>query len=263
MKEIRLIGLTSIPIVKPGDDIAQLIFNALNNENVPLDDGDIIVIAQTIVSRAEGRIVNLNEITPSKFAETIASTYNKDPRHVEIILRESKSIVRMGNGHIITETHHGFVMANSGVDRSNVPGDNTVSLLPIDPDKSARMIRSKLKKLTGKEVAVIIIDSMGRPLRNGIISGAIGVSGIKPLKDIRGEKDLFGYVMKTTVIALADELACAAALVMGETNEGIPVVIIKGVNYEKGEYSAKELICLLYTSPSPRDLSTSRMPSSA
>ncbi len=242
MKEIRIIGLTTIPIVKIGDSLGKLIVEAAERENVLIEDKDIIVVAQTIVSRVEGRIVNLNDITPSKFAITIATQYKKDPRHVEVILRESKSIVRMDRGLLITETHHGFVMANSGVDRSNVPGSNTVSLLPVDPDYSAQKIRNEIFRLTGKKVAVIIIDSMGRPLRNGIIAGAIGVSGISPLRDFRGKKDLFGYTLKSTIVAIADELACAASLIMGESNEGIPVAIVKGLHYEFENGSAKELI---------------------
>ncbi|MGQ4833992.1 MAG: coenzyme F420-0:L-glutamate ligase [Candidatus Asgardarchaeia archaeon] len=242
MKEIRIIGLTTIPIVKVGDSIAKLIVEAAKKENVSIDNKDIIVIAQTIVSKSEGRVIKLSEVTPSPLAITIAKQCNKDPRHVEIILRESKSIVRMARGLLITETHHGFVMANSGVDKSNTPEPDSVTLLPLDPDKSARRIHDELFKYTGKNVAVIITDSMGRPLRNGIIAGAIGVAGIKPLKDFRGHKDLFGYELKSTIVAIADELACAAALLMGEANEGVPVVIVKGLDYTPSEGSAKDLI---------------------
>lgn len=242
MKKIEIFGLETIPIVKEGDNIAELIVEATEKENVGIQDNDIIVIAQTIVSRSEGRVVNLKNIKPSPFAKILANETRKDPRLVEVILRESKGIVRMGKHHLIMETHHGFVCANSGVDRSNVPGEETVSLLPKDPDASARKIRNEIKRITGKEVAVIISDTFGRPLREGAVGVAIGVSGIDPLYDMRGRKDLFGYVLETTLVAIADELASAAELVMGESNEGIPVVVIRGFKYPKGEYSIQRLL---------------------
>lgn len=242
MKKIEIFGLETIPIVKEGDNIAELIVEATEKENVGIQDNDIIVIAQTIVSRSEGRVVNLKNIKPSPFAKILANETRKDPRLVEVILRESKGIVRMGKHHLIMETHHGFVCANSGVDRSNVPGEETVSLLPKDPDACARKIRNEIKRITGKEVAVIISDTFGRPLREGAVGVAIGVSGIDPLYDMRGRKDLFGYVLETTLVAIADELASAAELVMGESNEGIPVVVIRGFKYPKGEYSIQRLL---------------------
>jgi len=242
LKKIEIFGLETIPIVKEGDNIAELIVEATEKENVGIQDNDIIVIAQTIVSRSEGRVVNLKNIKPSPFAKILANETRKDPRLVEVILRESKGIVRMGKHHLIMETHHGFVCANSGVDRSNVPGEETVSLLPKDPDASARKIRNEIKRITGKEVAVIISDTFGRPLREGAVGVAIGVSGIDPLYDMRGRKDLFGYVLETTLVAIADELASAAELVMGESNEGIPVVVIRGFKYPKGEYSIQRLL---------------------
>ncbi len=242
MKKMEVYGLETIPIVKEGDNIAKLIIEAAKKENVGIQDNDIIVIAQTIVSRSEGRIVNLKDIEPSPFAKILANETRKDPRLVEVILRESKGIVRMGGHHLIMETRHGFVCANSGVDRSNVPGEETVSLLPLDPDASARKIRDEIRRLTGKEVAVIISDTFGRPLREGAVGVAIGVAGIDPLYDMRGRKDLFGYVLETTLVAIADELASAAELVMGESNEGIPVVVIRGFKYPKGEYSIQKLL---------------------
>jgi len=243
MKEIRIIGLTTIPIVRMGDDIAELILDALNRENVALCDGDVILIAQSIVSKAEGAIIDLQNVKVSPFARRIAERLNKDPRIVEVILQESNEIVRMGQGHIITETKHGFVCANSGVDRSNVGNKEKVTTLPKDPDLSAQRIREKIMKKTRKKIAVIITDTTGRPLRVGVIGSAIGVAGIDPLLDKRGSEDLFGYKLRATIIALADELASAAMLMMGEANERIPVVIIRGVNYKVDENaSAKKLI---------------------
>ena len=242
LKKLEIYGLETIPIIKEGDNIAKLIVEAATRENVDIQEGDIVIIAQTIVSRSEGRIINLNDIEPSPFAKILAEETGKDPRLVEVILRESKGIVRMGSHHLIMETRHGFVCANGGVDRSNVPGEETVSLLPLDPDASARKIRDEIKKLTGKDVAIIISDTFGRPLREGAIGVAIGVAGIDPLYDMRGRKDLFGYELRTTIIAIADELASAAELLMGESNEGIPVVIVRGLNYPKGECSIKKLL---------------------
>ncbi|HDD72361.1 MAG TPA: coenzyme F420-0:L-glutamate ligase, partial [Candidatus Bathyarchaeota archaeon] len=183
---VEVIGVTGIPIVKPGDDVPRLIVEAAERQGTPIQDGDIVVVSHIIVSRAEGRIVNLNAVKPSKFAENIAETLGKDPRLVEVILRESRSIVRMGDGHLITETKHGFVCANSGVDQSNVPGEGFVALLPEDPDESARRIRDGIEKLTGRRGAVVVSDTHGRPLRDGEINVTIGVSGLKPIRDRRG-----------------------------------------------------------------------------
>lgn len=243
MKEIRLIGLETIPIVREGDDIGELICKAAEREGISIQDGDIIVISHIIVSRAEGRVVDLAQVEPSEFARTVAREMNKDPRLVEVVLRESKSIVRMGDGHLICETKHGFVCANAGVDRSNVPGEDRVALLPEDPDRSARRIRERIRELTGKEVAVIISDTHGRPLRRGVINVAIGVAGMEPIWDRRGDVDLFGYVLRVTQVAVADELASAAELLMGQAGEGIPVVIIRGYKYRPSEQAtARELI---------------------
>ena len=182
--------------------------------------------------------MNLDEVAPSEFAKTIAEQYEKDPALVEVVLRESKSIIRMGDGKLITETKHGFVCANSGVDKSNVPGERSVALLPEDPDCSAKQIRQEIKRLTGCDVAVIISDTHGRPLREGEINVAIGVAGIKPLRSRRGERDLFGYILRAKQTAIADELASAAELVIGQADEGVPAAIIRGYNYPKSE-SAK------------------------
>ncbi len=243
MSIIQIIGINGLPIVKEGDNLAELICNAAERQGTSIQNGDILVVTHVIVSRAEGKIVNLDEVTPSEFAKNIAAQYEKDPALVEVVLRESKSIKRMGDGKIITETRHGFVCANSGVDKSNVQGETIVALLPEDPDSSAQKIRGEIKRLTGCDVAVIISDTHGRPLREGEINVAIGVAGIKPIRDRRGEKDLFGYVLRVKQTAVADELSSAAELVIGQADEGVPVAIIRGYNYLKTEDArATELI---------------------
>jgi coenzyme F420-0:L-glutamate ligase/coenzyme F420-1:gamma-L-glutamate ligase len=243
MNVIQIIGIEGLPVIKMGDNIASLICEAAEKQGTPIQNGDIIVVTHVIVSRAEGRTVNLDEVVPSEFAQTIARQCEKDPALVEVILRESRGIVRMGDGKLITETKHGFVCANSGVDKSNVPGKNTVALLPENPDASAEKIRKEIKRLTGCEVAVIISDTHGRPLREGEINVAIGVAGIKPIRDRRGQKDLFGYTLKVKQTAIADELCSAAELIIGQANEGIPAAIIRGYKYPKSETAkATELI---------------------
>ncbi|MEM2367228.1 MAG: coenzyme F420-0:L-glutamate ligase [Candidatus Bathyarchaeia archaeon] len=243
MNVIQIIGVEGLPIIKAGDNLAELICKAAERQGTPIQDGDIIVITHVVVSRAEGRVVNLDEVTPSLFARTVAELYDKDPAMVEVVLREAKSIRRMADGKIITETRHGFVCANSGVDKSNVPGERFVALLPEDPDASAAKIRREIKRLTSCDVAVIISDTHGRPLREGEINVAVGVSGLKPIRDRRGEKDLFGYVLRVKQTAVADELCSAAELVIGQADEGIPVAIIRGYKYIKSEDArATELI---------------------
>jgi coenzyme F420-0:L-glutamate ligase/coenzyme F420-1:gamma-L-glutamate ligase len=243
MDVVQVIGIESLPIIKIGDNLASLICDTAEKQGTPIQDGDIIVVTHVIVSRAEGRIANLDEVVPSEFARTIAKQCEKDPALVEVVLREAKGIIRMGDGKIITETKHGFICANSGVDKSNVPGENIVALLPENPDDSAEKIRREIKRLTGCEVAVIISDTHGRPLREGEINVAIGVAGIKPIRDRRGEKDLFGYTLRVKQTAIADELCSAAELVIGQANEGIPVAIIRGYRYPKSEnVKATELV---------------------
>ena len=240
---IQIIGVKNLPIIKDGDDLAELICEAAERQKTPIQNGDIIVITHVIVSRAEGNVVNLESVVPSDFAKAFAQKFDKDPAVVEVVLRESKGIVRMGDGKLITETKHGFVCANSGVDQSNVPGKRSVALLPANPDRSARNIQQKINRLTGKDVAVIISDTHGRPLRMGEINIAIGVAGINPIRDRRGEKDLFGYVLRVKQTAVADELASAAELVIGQANEGIPVAIIRDYPYlRSGKAKATELI---------------------
>ncbi|MGD8506644.1 MAG: coenzyme F420-0:L-glutamate ligase [Candidatus Bathyarchaeota archaeon] len=243
MSEVQVIGVKGLPIIKKGDDLAKLICTAAERQGASIEDGDIIVVTHVVVSRAEGSVVNLEEVVPSEFAENVAKQVEKDPALVETILRDSKSIVRMAAKHLICETRHGFVCANAGVDKSNVPGEQYVALLPKDPDRSARKIRRRIRKLTGRDVAVIISDTHGRPLREGEINVAIGVAGIMPIRPRMGETDLFGYMLRVKRTALADELASASELVIGQTNEGIPVAIIRGYEYPKSEKAkAKELI---------------------
>ncbi len=240
-RKICIYGLEGIPEVKPGDDLPKLIVEAAERSNVGLMDDDIVVVSQKIVSKAENRIVRLREITPSDFAINLAEAEGKDPRLVEVILREAKRIVRVRDGHIITETRHGFVCANSGVDKSNIPGDDTVSLLPIDPDESARRIRERIREIKGVDVAVIVSDTFGRAWRIGQVNFAVGVAGMMPITDYRGLNDPYGYTLKVTAIAVADELAAAAELVMGKLSK-IPVAIIRGFKPIRGEGSAKDLV---------------------
>lgn len=237
---ISIIGLEGIPLIQRGDDLGGIIVEAAERRKVGIEDGDIVVVTQKIVSKAEGRLVDLKEIEPSEFAKEIADRTDRDPRHVEVILRDTSRIVKMKRGILITETKHGFVSANAGVDRSNVE-EGLVSLLPEDPDESARRIREEIRGITGKETAVIITDTWGRPWRLGQVDFAIGLSGMSPFRDYRGETDMFGYTLSVTNIAVADELASAAELAKGKLT-GIPVVIIRGYDYPKGEGSAIDMV---------------------
>ena len=238
---IQIIGLNKIPLIKQGDDVAEHIVKASREDGVQLETGDIIVIAQKIVSKAEGRVVSLDSINPSDRAKEIAKTSGKDPRHVEAILRESARIVRQKDAHLIVETKHGFVCANAGVDKSNVENENSITLLPSDSDKSARKIRERILKLTGADVSVIISDTFGRAWRIGQVNVAIGLDGMSRIIDYRGQKDMFGYILNVTQMAVADELASAAELVM-KKRDGIPAVIIRGFDYTPSKGSAKDLV---------------------
>lgn len=235
MNKIEIFAVTGLPVVNKGDDLASLICQAAEKQGTPVQNGDVIIITHVVVSRAEGNVVNLETVTPSEFAKSVAKRTDKDPRLVEVILRESRRIVRMNDEKLITETKQGVICANSGIDRSNVPGDSNVALLPENADRSAQMIRQKIRELTQKDVAVVVSDTHGRPLRLGEINIALGIAGFEPLRDRRGEKDLFGYTIKVKRTAIADELASAAELVIGQTNEGIPVAIIRGYPYPKSE----------------------------
>ncbi len=238
--KIEIIGLPGIPEIAEGEDVAALITAALRDAAIDVAEGDLFVVAQKIVSKAEGRIVQLESVDPSPRAREWAAAYDKDARVVEVVLRESKRIVRMEGGVLISATEHGFVCANAGVDTSNV-AKGTVTLLPRDPDASAQKIRAALETAFGVQVAVIVSDTFGRPWREGLVNVALGVSGIAPLIDYRGQKDSHGNALKVTVIAIADELASAAELVMTKS-AGIPVAIIRGVKYKTEESSSRELI---------------------
>jgi coenzyme F420-0:L-glutamate ligase/coenzyme F420-1:gamma-L-glutamate ligase len=225
--------------VDHGDNLIELILSSVKKQRQKLHNNDIIVIAQKIVSKAEGTIVPLSNVKPSKRAYSIASSYGKDPRVAELILRESKEIVKIKRGIIIVETRHGFVCANAGVDQSNVKS-GYVSLLPHDPDRSAGKIRDAIKKMTGKVVSVLITDTFGRPFREGQVNVAIGISGLEPIRDYRGLRDMFGRRLKVTEIAVADEIAGAAELVMGKLDR-TPVAIIRGFKYSNRRGSARRL----------------------
>ena len=238
--EIRILGIKGLPEVKERDDLSALITNSLEEAGVRLDSSDVLVIAQKIVSKSEGRVVDLNSIEPTEKAIDWAREYDKDARVVEVVLSESKRIVRMERGIIISETTHGFICANAGVDASN-SGIDTVILLPEDPDASAKRIRAGLKALNGAAPGVIISDTFGRPWREGLVNVAIGVSGLSPLIDYRGKLDSFGKPLRATVLAVADELASAAELVMGKS-DGVPVALIRGFRSESAEGSGRDLV---------------------
>ena len=238
---IQIFGLKQLPLVKEGDNVADLIVKAAEKERFTIQNRDIVVIAQKIVSKAEGGIVRLKDVSPSPKAEEIAKESGKDPRHVEAILQQSSKIVRRKGAHLIVETKHGFVCANAGVDRSNVEDPDSLTVLPVDADSSARAIRKKIRELTGSDVGVVISDTFGRAWRIGQVNIAIGVDGLPAVIDYRGQKDMFGYVLNVTQMAIADELASAAELVMRKS-DGVPVAIIRGLNYSSTEGSAKELI---------------------
>ena len=237
---IELIGVPGIREVTVGNDLGALIAGALRDAGIEVADGDVFVVAQKIVSKAEGRVVKLDSVEPSARAQEWATSYDKDARVVEVVLRESKRIVRMERGVLISETEHGFVCANAGVDTSNV-AEGMVTLLPKDPDASARQMRSELEAAFGVRLAVIVSDTFGRPWREGLVNVALGISGIAPLIDYRGQKDSHGNALKVTVIAIADELASAAELAM-KKSAGIPVAIVRGFDYESDDASGLELI---------------------
>lgn len=237
---MQLFAVNGIPMVKRGDDIGQLIVGAAEKQRLQIDDGDVVVVAQTVVSKAEGEVVDLRTVTPSKRAVEIAAKLNKDPRVIEVTLQQSPEIVRLSHV-IISRTKHGLVCANAGVDRSNVD-DEHVTLLPRDPDASAARIRNSIRQRLGVDVAVIVTDTQGRPFRCGCVGVAIGVSGMKPLSDMRGRRDLYGKELKVTITCPADSLAAAAVMIMGESDESIPVVLVKGAEYDRGEGSIRELV---------------------
>ncbi len=237
---IELISVAGLPEIREGNDLARLIVGAARNASIAFHNGDIVVIAQKVISKAEGRLVRLSTIEPSPHASQLAAKGRRDPRLVEIILRESRRIVRE-HPVLIVETHQGFVCANAGVDHSNVPGEEVVTLLPRDPDGSARRIASQIRKLTKKRVAVIISDTFGRPWRLGLTNVAIGTAGVPVMRDLRGTRDRHSKPLQATILAVADELAAAAGLVMGKS-EGIPAVVIRGYRYRPADERATSII---------------------
>ncbi|MGA1974805.1 MAG: coenzyme F420-0:L-glutamate ligase [Conexivisphaerales archaeon] len=232
--ELRFIALAGIGDVRPGDDLGSVIYSAQKKARIPFSEGDVYIIAQKVVSKAEGRLVSLESVKPSAFAESLGSFLKKDPREVEVVLRESRSIVRARLGILITESKQGIICANSGVDRSNVGDEGRLLLLPEDPDRSAVRIRRGIESRSGKKAAVVISDTHGRPWREGQVDFAIGASGISCFRDYRGKSDMYGWTLKVTNIAQVDELAAAAELVMGKSR-GLPVVIVKGYLFQPGE----------------------------
>lgn len=244
---LTLTSLPGIPLIKPGDDLAEILLSALDNAGIRLLDNDIIVLAQKIVSKSEGRLVNLTTVTPSQAAIDVAVQAEKDPRFVEMVLRESNRVVRTRPGTLIVEHKLGFVCANAGIDHSNVQGmwgeaDDWILLLPENPDASAARIRKNLEAACGVRLGVMVIDSHGRAWRLGILGTAIGLSGMPGLVDLRGVPDLFGYQLRITQVAASDELAAAASLIMGQAAELTPAIHVRGFPYPLREGSLQELI---------------------
>jgi coenzyme F420-0:L-glutamate ligase/coenzyme F420-1:gamma-L-glutamate ligase len=241
MGSITLTAIEGIPNVKSGDDLGDLIARGLEYTGLILHTGDIVMVCQKIISKSEGRMVDLNTVEPSPFAKQYAARWEKDPRSVEVVLRQTSRIVRNDRGVMIVETGPGWVCANAGVDESNTLGDDLALLLPLDADASARRIREGLKVLCGVEIAVMVTDTFGRPWRDGLTDICLGVAGINPLLDLRGTKDLGGRELHHTVVALADQFSAAAGILM-EKASGIPAVLIRGYKFEPFEGTAKILI---------------------
>ena len=236
----EVIGIEGLPEIRAGQDLARLIAEVARAQQTPLAAGDLLVVSQKIVSKTEGRIVRLGDVTPSPETRRLAEEIERDPRLVEVILRESRRIVRKDKGVLIVETRHGLVCANAGVDQSNVDAD-TACLLPEDSDRSARELRDALRTLTGHDLGIIIADTFGRPWREGLTNVAIGVAGLEPLKSYLGEKDPAGHVLQATILAIADELSSAAEPIMGKLDR-IPVVIIRGLDWPRGESGSRSLL---------------------
>jgi len=244
---VEVIPIPGIPLIKRGDDLGRIIGHAIKRSGLALNDGDILVVAQKIVSKSEGRMVDLRRIVPSQTAVELSKKLGKDPREVEVILRESKEIVRLKHV-MISRTGHGFVCANAGVDRSNA-GKWMMTVLPRNPDRSAERIRRTIQRMFKRKIAVIVSDTHGRPFRVGCIGVAIGVAGMKPLLPLKGERDLYNRELHTTALCPADSVAAAAVLEMGESGEGTPAVIVRGARYAAGRGGINELIM-----PAEKDL---------
>jgi coenzyme F420-0:L-glutamate ligase/coenzyme F420-1:gamma-L-glutamate ligase len=230
LENFMAIALEDFPLIESGDDVAKITVEIARKDGLKLEEGDVIVIAQKIFSKAEKRVIKLTDVVPSKKAEEIAKITGKSSKFIELVLRETKKIVKASKEVLLVEDKRGLICINAGIDKSNVKGRNNFALLPEDPDESAEKCRLGIKKLTGKNVAVIICDTYSRPFRRGQVNFAIGVAGIKPFKDYRGKKDLFGQTLKVKNVAVIDEIAAAAELLMGQAKEARPVVIFKGLN---------------------------------
>lgn len=236
MTDLSFIPLTGIPLVKPGDDLGVLITESMHTAGLRFHDGDILIIAQKIVSKAEDRYVRLRDVSPSPRALELAQITDKDPRLVEVILWDTAEVIRAVHHVLIVAHHLGFICANAGVDHSNVgPEDDLVLRLPADPDESARRLRARLQELTNAAPAIIINDSHGRPWREGTTGVAIGLAGLAPVQDLRGQPDLFGTPLHITTVGFADQVAAGASLVMGQADEGLPVILVRGLAYQPAE----------------------------
>jgi coenzyme F420-0:L-glutamate ligase / coenzyme F420-1:gamma-L-glutamate ligase len=245
MTSLEVIAVPGLPLIRPGDDLVELIASAFKQDGVPPRPGDVLVVAQKIVSKAEGRIVDLTTVEPSAKARTLAAEIDKDPRLVEVILSESVRVVRARRGVLIVEHRLGFIMANAGVDQSNVaPADGSprALLLPKDPDRSAEALRRGLAAATGVDLAVVINDSFGRPWRHGTTGVAIGAAGLPALIDLRGRRDLFGRTLEVSVVGFADEIAAAASLLMGQADEALPAVLVRGLRWSAPQSTAASMV---------------------
>jgi coenzyme F420-0:L-glutamate ligase/coenzyme F420-1:gamma-L-glutamate ligase len=243
--QLVLTAIPNIPLIQRGDDLAAIVLRGLRDANIELQNDDVLVLAQKIVSKAEGRMVRLRDVTPSPRAIELANQSNKDARFCEVVLWDTREIVRVRDGLIIVETHHGWVCANAGIDRSNVaPHDENewVLRLPEDADRSARELRERLRQETSRDVGIIVNDSHGRAWRNGAVGVAIGVAGIPAVEDLRGKPDLFGYQLQVTTVGIADQIASAASLLQGQADEGRPIVHVRGVPMTRREGSAREIV---------------------
>ncbi len=241
MRSITLTAVEGIPMIKAGDDLAALIAAGIEHTGLKLESGDILIVCQKVISKAEGRVVELSEIEPSEFANNLAKRWEKDPRAVELVLRQTSRIVRNDHGVIIVETGPGWICANAGIDESNSLEDDRAILLPEDPDASARGIRDQMRIRFGVDIAVLVTDTFGRPWRDGLTEVCLGIAGMNPMLDLRGTNDLGGRELHHTVVAIADDLACAAGLLM-EKAGAIPAVVVRGYQFEAYEGSAKVLI---------------------
>lgn len=239
--ELRIFGIEGLPEVSPGMELVPLILEAAERQQMSLQDGDILVVTQKVVSKAEGRLVDLRTVNPSPLARQWANDYNRDPRVIEVALRQAKRVSRMDRGVLIVETHQGFYCINAGVDASNVPGSGVVTLLPENPDASAAAIREGVRQARGIRIAVVITDTWGRPWREGVTNVAIGIAGISALKDYRGMTDVHGHELVATALAVVDEIAAAAELVMGKVDK-VPAAVVRGYPYTPSDGKVRDLI---------------------